>query len=134
MRMQSETADNTTWAYFSSKSPAATAGTNQETRSASLVGALSRIEFSEVGTPIPLHAGLQQVLALGGQRKRVLVVCGRSRRLAVEDHGQELREVMGEDGHGHIGHEVRKTIGDVASAFVAARRGAGIVVLQASNG
>ena len=51
----------------------------------------------------------------------------------MEDHERELREVMGEDGHEHVGNEVRKTIGDVASAFVAARRGAGIV-LQASNG
>jgi hypothetical protein len=49
----------------------------------------------------------------------------------VEDHHRELKEVMEE--YGHVGQEVRKTIGDVASAFMGAQRGAGIVVLQTAN-
>jgi len=35
--------------------------------------------------------------------------------------------------HGQVGAEVRKTIGDVATSFVVAGVGSGIVVLQASG-
>jgi len=37
------------------------------------------------------------------------------------------------DDHGHVGAEVRKTIGDVATAFVVAGVGSGVVVLQAAG-
>ena len=36
------------------------------------------------------------------------------------------------DEHIHVGAEVRKTVGDVATAFVVAGVGSGIVVLQAA--
>ncbi|TFK26895.1 hypothetical protein FA15DRAFT_615019 [Coprinopsis marcescibilis] len=62
----------------------------------------------------------------------LIVVTGRSRRLAVENHRVELKELM--DEHGGIGGEVRKTIGDVASAFVVADVGSGVLVLQAAVG
>ena len=63
---------------------------------------------------------------------RLIIVTGRSRRLAVEDHRQELRQVMEEYGE-DVGPEVRKTIGNVATAFWAARVGSGIVVVQAAR-
>jgi hypothetical protein len=125
MRMQSETADNATWDYF-----AARPSGESDQRSAALMCALSRIEFSEVASPIPLHTALQQVTTLEESKRRVLVVVGRSRRLAVEDHLGELKELM--DQYGHVAHEVRKTIGDVASGFVAARRGTAVVVVQSA--
>jgi hypothetical protein len=62
---------------------------------------------------------------------KLFVVTGRSRRLAVENHQQELRELMEE--HGRVGAEVRKTVGDVATAFVVAGVGSGVVVLQAAG-
>lgn len=61
---------------------------------------------------------------------RLLVVTGRSRRLAVENHSTELKELMAE--YGGVGSEVKKTIGDVATAFVVAGCGTGVVVLQAA--
>lgn len=68
------------------------------------------------------------------QRRRLLVMTGRSRRLAVEDHSGELRGLMEE--YGHVGSDVRKTVGDVATAFVVAGVGGvgGIVVVQAAVG
>jgi len=36
--------------------------------------------------------------------------------------------------HGSVGHEVRKTIGDVATAFVVSGCKAGLVVVQAAVG
>ncbi|KAF6754982.1 Sodium/hydrogen exchanger family-domain-containing protein [Ephemerocybe angulata] len=67
-----------------------------------------------------------------GTHGRLLVVTGRSRRLAVEDHSAELRELMEE--YGAVGPEVKKAIGSVASAFVVSGVGDGIVVLQAATG
>lgn len=49
--------------------------------------------------------------------------------MAAENHQKELKELM--DEHGHVGAEVRKTIGDVGTAFVVAGVGSGIVVVQA---
>jgi hypothetical protein len=62
---------------------------------------------------------------------QLVVVTGRSRRLAVENHRKELGELMVENGQ--VGAEVRKTVGDVATAFVVAGVGSGIVVLQAAG-
>ena len=53
-----------------------------------------------------------------GRGTSTLVVLGRSRRMAVEDHHKELKKLV--ETHGSVGGEVRKTIGDVASALVIA--------------
>ncbi|KAJ7043715.1 Sodium/hydrogen exchanger family-domain-containing protein [Mycena alexandri] len=125
--MQSETADNVAWAKY------ATSGSD----GASTSSALSRVEFRELATPVPLHAAVHEVKlhqdTLRGQSRpaRVLVVVGRSRRLAVENHAGELKELIGE--YGSVGPEVRKTMGDVASAFVVAGAGSGLVVVQAAE-
>ncbi|KAJ6581623.1 Sodium/hydrogen exchanger family-domain-containing protein [Mycena capillaripes] len=127
-RMQSETADNVAWAKYAS--PLVADG-------ASLSSAGSGIEFREVATPVPLHAAINEVkihhdTTAGEVRPpRVLVVVGRSRRLAVEDHKGELKELA--DEYGSVGVEVRKTMGDVASAFVVASAGSGLVVVQAAE-
>jgi hypothetical protein len=49
----------------------------------------------------------------------------------VDNHRQELKELMEE--HRHVGNEVIKTVGDVASALLVAGCKAGIVVMQAAN-
>jgi len=90
------------------------------------------IEFTTRGTPIPLHAAIEHATHIALPSTKLFVVTGRSRRLAVENHQQELHELMQE--HGQVGAEVRKTIGDVATAFVVAGVGSGIVVLQTSGG
>jgi hypothetical protein len=59
----------------------------------------------------------------------LLVVTGRSRRLAVEDHHRELKQLMEQCS---VGSEVTKTIGEVATAFVVSGCKAGVVVMQAA--
>jgi hypothetical protein len=127
-RLQSETADNVMWSRYALHST--------EEPATPLTDALSRIKFLEVATPVPLHAAVQsassQLESLAERRSlRLLIVAGRSRRLAVENHQQELKMLMEE--HGIVGNEVRKTVGDVATAFVVAGCKAGIVVIQAAN-
>jgi len=49
----------------------------------------------------------------------------------VENHRRELKELINECED--VGEEVRKTIGDVATAFVVAGVGSGVVVVQAAG-
>ena len=97
--------------------------------------ALSRIEWDEMSTAVPLRAIIEHTKTLeaatGERRSRLMAVVGRSRRLAVENHAMELKELM--DMHGSVASEVRKTVGDVAAAFIATGGKASIVVLQAAN-
>jgi hypothetical protein len=121
-RMQSETADNITWSRYASHSTEDTAPP-------------SRVNFLELATPVPLHAIVESatshIQTSIEQRSRLLIVTGRSRRLAAENLQQELKELMEE--YGNVGNEVRKTVGDVAAAFVVSGCKAGIVVIQAAN-
>jgi hypothetical protein len=127
--MQSETADNVAWSKHAPRITPDGASTSSS-------GA-SGIEFRELASPIPLHAAIREVNVyyetIAGQRRapRVLVVAGRSRRMAVENHAGELKELVGE--YGSVGTEVRKTMGDVATAFVVAGAGSGLVVVQANT-
>jgi len=128
IKLQSETADNIIWSRYSRPS-------YSEKPRATVRSALSRMQFLETATPTPLHSITQQAAekfqSLVQQHTRMLVVTGRSRRLAVESHHHELKGLMEE--HGNVGPEVRKTIGDVATSFVVMRSYAGIVVVQAAN-
>ncbi|KAG6845065.1 hypothetical protein H0H87_001127 [Tephrocybe sp. NHM501043] len=119
-RMQSETADNIAWERYTSRSA--------ENRASA---ALSRIEFTELSTPVLLHAAIREAENSRRLGSRLLVVVGRGRRLAVENHAKELKDLMSE--YGSVGAEVKKTIGDVATAFVVAGCGEGVVVLQEAN-
>ena len=128
-RLQSETADNILWARYADGR-----GFNAERTSISSGASSSarpRIEFTTLSSPIPLQAAIQNATHITLPSTKVLIVTGRSRRLAPENHRQELQELMQE--HGHVGTEVRKTVGDVATAFVVAGVGSGIVVLQAAG-
>lgn len=126
--MQSETADNVAWAKYASPTAA---------DAALMSSALSRMEFRERSTPIPLHLAVnevktyQETVSAEVRAARVLVVVGRSRRLAVENHAGELKDLIAD--YGSVGTEVRKTMGDVASAFVVAGAGSGLVVVQAAE-
>lgn len=63
----------------------------------------------------------------------MIVITGRSRRLAAMDHRKELKEMMMGERGGSLGAEVRKTVGDAASAFVVSGVGSGVLVLQAGG-
>ncbi|KAG5642537.1 hypothetical protein DXG03_002575 [Asterophora parasitica] len=122
-RMQSETADNIVWARY--------AGPRPDSSSLSSSSALAQIDFRECATPVPLRAGIHEAEGSRRPGSRLLIVTGRSRRLAVENHRAELKELMEE--YGTVGSEVTKTIGDVATAFVVAGCGEGVVVLQGAT-
>ncbi|KAI0647892.1 Sodium/hydrogen exchanger family-domain-containing protein [Trametes meyenii] len=124
-RLQSETADNIAWSRY----------TCPEARAdPSLASALSRMHFSEVGTPAPLRYIIKQALAMSqsvvDERSRLLILTGRSRRLAVENHHAELKSVMEE--HGGIANEVKRTVGDVATSLVVSGCQASVLVFQAT--
>ena len=134
-RLQSETADNLLWARYATPSP-------DNPLPSTVNSALTRITFREHSSPSPLHYVLDEVRTLqsscsraGGRGKRLVTLVGRSRRLAVEDHTLELRKLAEErvaSGEGwRVGGEVRKTVGDVATAMVGAGLDVGIVVMQA---
>ena len=127
-RLQSDTADDITWGLYVGGGDAD--GLSEVTKEA-----LGRVEFDKMGTPKPLHAIIGRVNDIAEEmsekKTRVLVMVGRSRRLAVEDHTAELREVL-HNGK-PIGGEVRRTIGDVGTALVVSGVKAGVVVLQAAN-
>ena len=129
MRLQSDTADAITWDLYAE-------GRETEDGLSEVVReALKRVEFLEMRTPKPLHAIVGRVNEIvdemSRKKARVLVMVGRSRRLAVENHTAELREVM--HGGKPIGGEVRRTIGDVGTALMVSGVKAGVVVLQAAN-
>lgn len=128
MVMQSKTADTIAWERYSV--PAARGGEGVEPE---LARALGRIELQDLATPVPLHAIISHGVVNGTHGDaRLLVVLGRSRRLAVEDHHAELKELSDERGE-HLTSDVRKTIGDVASAFVVTDVRAALVVMQATT-
>ena len=125
--LQSETADNITWSSYASYP-----GQDQHNL---LTDALSRVHFTELATPYPLHAAVEDASSLLNdlieKKSRLLVVAGRSRRLAAESHHTELKLLMEE--RGSVGSEVKKTIGDVATAFVVSGCKAGLIVMQAAH-
>ncbi|KAJ8086252.1 K(+)/H(+) antiporter [Marasmius tenuissimus] len=116
VRMQSVTADGVVWERYSTSSPAT-----------------SMITFRELHVESgKALRGLIEDIRSSVFRGRRIVVTGRSRRLAVENHVKELKEAF----HGGERTDVRKTVGDVASALMS--RGSsmgldGLVVVQASE-
>ena len=73
----------------------------------------------------------------------MIVLAGRSRRMAVESLGKELRE-MAVVGHGatsptgtgpqpRVGGSVAKTLGDVGAALVAKNVNASLLIVQAAT-
>ena len=129
-RLQSDTADTILWQSFTSPSlfpeppPAVRA-------------ALTRVEFIELASPTPLRDVLARIEAETNiavqQKARPFIVMGRARRLASESHREELEELLEGRPEGHVRSEVRKTMGDVATAFVVSGNSAGLVVVQAAE-
>ena len=126
-RMASDTADNLAWERY----------TNPDSSSPpSVTSAIARIAFSTESSPTPLHrvtelvhTETEKIAASNGRTMIVLV--GRSRRLAVESLTGELRTIISETGS-HIGSSVSKTLGDVGAALVAKNANASLLVMQAS--
>ena len=128
-RLQSESADGISWARYAAPSAA------EQSHTRPLRDALLRATFEELASPTPLHATLQRVRLMQQQQhsSAIVVVVGRSRRLAVEDHHAELRALETEHGGASVRVDVRKTVGDVGTAFVMAGVDANLLVMQASG-
>ena len=122
-RLASDTADNVLWErYASGSAPEAASG---------------RMAFSHETSSIPLHAALSAAARAFSTHKgaRPMVVAGRSRRLAVEAHSAELREVLAErNASVTMGSDLVKALGDLGTAVVAEDSGASLLVLQAAPG
>ena len=103
-------------------------------RSPAVVEALERISFSEVRTNNPLHTILELSKAESKKAaeswENLLLVVGRGRRMATDSHQVELRQIMQENSA--VPADIRKALGEVASAFVSAKTPANLLVLQAS--
>ncbi|KZV90004.1 hypothetical protein EXIGLDRAFT_838110 [Exidia glandulosa HHB12029] len=129
-RMQSETADNVHWTRYAS--PA-----SRSTLPAELQAGLARMHFSTERTPAPLATAVRLLRSATTEeedtrtQRRVFGIVGRSRRLAVESHREELAEMLA-SGDIPLSSDVRKTLGDAASAVVASDLHVGVVVVQAS--
>ncbi|KDQ15147.1 hypothetical protein BOTBODRAFT_65764 [Botryobasidium botryosum FD-172 SS1] len=123
-RLESETADNLAWArHTSPPSPESSQTTG-------------RVAFEELTSSRPLHDIVERVAAAASDPatklpRSLIVATGRARRLAVESHHQELRELLSENSY--VGSEIRKTVGDVATALITSRCPAALIVLQAAK-
>lgn len=123
VRIQSDTADNILWSRISSPN---------SSFDAEVRAALARISFQSESTAQPLHRMLELVQGETSQTsKPVLVVTGRSRRMAVESHTQELHQ-LGLERNASLASEISKMFGDVGSAFVVAGGNVSLVVTQAT--
>ncbi|KAI0086957.1 Sodium/hydrogen exchanger family-domain-containing protein [Irpex rosettiformis] len=128
-RLQSETADYILWQRYSA--PSSDAASFDSATS----DALSRIEWQDVHSANPLRSAVEITKGLEAstaqRRSRLLLIAGRSRRLAAENHHVELKGLLEE--YGSVPSEVKKTVGDVASAFISTKSEASVIVLQAAN-
>jgi hypothetical protein len=123
VRMQSDTADNLLWDRASS---------TNSSFSAEVRAAMSHISFQSEAAARPLHRMLELANNETSRRsKPLLVVAGRSRRMAVESHKCELEQLITEHGTS-LDSAVSNTLGHVASVFVVAGGNASLVVMQAT--
>ncbi|KAG8960777.1 K(+)/H(+) antiporter [Tulasnella sp. 419] len=129
-RVQSDMADNIAWNKY------AAPATETSPRTPAIVSALTRVTFEELASPSPLHAIISRTEVEGqkarDQSKSLLAVIGRARRLGGESHAQELKVLFAEQNAAAVGGEVRRTLGDVACAFVVSKANTNLLVVQAA--
>lgn len=122
-RLASDTADNILWDKL----------TDNQDRDIAI--ALNRITFLRQATPTILTSALTAVTTTISEQtqhhSRVIIAVGRSRRMAVESLGPELRGVCSERNIS-IGSELPKTLGDLGAAFAVTNSNTSLLVLQAS--
>ncbi|KAF8632310.1 hypothetical protein AX15_001934 [Amanita polypyramis BW_CC] len=121
-RLVSDTADNLLWDKYSQK----------DTSNAAELEALSRVKFITKGSPQLLHTIVDEANSLIAAEHELIIVLGRSRRMAIESHAAELREIITERGSS-IGSSVAKTLGDVGASLVVMSVQASLLVMQARS-
>lgn len=124
--MTSSLADDVLWNDYTSTSVSSPAH---------IVSALTRITFRTQSTATPLRQAVD--LALNEVResatvgnKTLIVLAGRSRRMAVESLTGELGRLMAETNTANS--TVAKTLGDLGAALIATNVAASLLVLQAA--
>lgn len=115
-RVASETADDLAWAYYTSPNV-------QPPRPIHVDHALARVTFYTQKTPNPLaHAYATAESSAQGrvnQWRPMLIVLGRGRRGAAVHLGEEVTRWLSERSlNPSIGAELRKTVGDSATALI----------------
>ncbi|KIM35156.1 hypothetical protein M413DRAFT_449865 [Hebeloma cylindrosporum] len=126
-RLASDTADNIIWDRYTQPNTS---------RSITLASALSHITFLAESSPTPLRRVTDLVKeeaeqSVAEKGKTIIVLAGRSRRLAVESLSGELRKLTA-DIASPISSSVPKTLGDVGAALVATNVNASLLILQAA--
>ena len=118
-RLESDTADNLMWEQFA-----------KPTR------INPRITFHTETTATPLRkvtelAKTEASRTISNSNKTIIVLAGRSRRMAVESLYGELPSLITET-QSSISTSVPKTLGDVGAALVATNVNASLLILQAA--
>jgi len=124
-RLASDTADDLAWGRY----------TSSKISDASLREAVGRITFTEERSNKPLHfvqtfASTLRSQSRGSGSRRLLIITGRSRRMATESHAAELKGFLSNNNIS-IGSESTKTLGEVGTAIIAGSTGEGVLVVQA---
>jgi len=120
MRLESDTADNLTWEQFIKPTTAN-----------------SRITFNTETTLTPLGRAIELIKAeatlrsSSSKNKTMIVLAGRSRRMAVESLHGELSDLINNSGSS-ISASVPKTLGDMGAALVLTNVNASLLILQAA--
>ncbi|KAG8759448.1 K(+)/H(+) antiporter [Serendipita sp. 396] len=129
-RMESQNADGLAFARF--------IGGERPALPGNVEAALRRIKFEDLVTSQPLAELIQRAneesATLVQTKKGLLLVVGRGRRMAVASHHAELKTIVQEytdKGMGRISGDVSRTLGDVATAFMAGVK-ANLLVMQAA--
>jgi len=136
-RLASETADTLAWNRFANRESGAF--------SAEIEKALGHIAFVEESSPTPVADCIARASKLStveqdkgskeGIRRDIMVIVGRGRRMATEDHHDELKTIMtrAHPSRAHVGSDARKTLGDVGAAFIVAGPDASLLVMQSAH-
>ena len=119
VRLESDTVDNLIWQEFIKPTT-----TN------------SRITFHTESTPSPLTRAIELAKAEATSRssssnKTMIVLAGRSRRMAVQPLDGEFHSLIADSGVS-ISSSVPKTLGYVGAAMVATNVDASLLILQAA--
>ncbi|KAG6856993.1 hypothetical protein H0H87_011087 [Tephrocybe sp. NHM501043] len=119
-RLASTTADSLTWDKYASPASAEDDTT------------LARIKFSTISSAQPLHTIVDLVGEHAKETRNLIIIAGRSRRMAVESHASELQSLISDAG-ASMSSMVPKTLGDVGAALVVTGAAASLLVLQAAS-
>lgn len=128
---ESNKADDLAWGHFSSSSTSSSSG----------AAAHGRMVFHLVSAAKPLSAIVQRAHQATSStspttgNRSLVVVTGRGRGSGQGEHAEEVASILASQGHNPgTGAEMRKTLGDVATAVVVAGPSASFLVVQAEGG